>query len=55
MATLLRNAFVRALVPKLDERVTIADAQEKAQQSVMRSGPSPPVKGAEELVSTNKP
>ena len=45
--TLLRNAFVRALVPKLDEKITVEEVKQKNEQ---RTKPPPaPQRGAERL------
>jgi hypothetical protein len=49
VGTMLRNAFVRALIPKLDQKVTLADAQQKEEQKVKSAETPPPEKGAQEL------
>jgi len=47
MMTLLRNAFVRALVPRLDQKVTVGEVEEKKEQK--RQPPFVRQKGAERL------
>lgn len=49
LGTLLRNAFIRALVPKVDEHVTLADAQKKAVKAKANASAPPPQKGAGKL------
>lgn len=48
VATMLRNAFIRALIPKLDEPVKVENITEKKETRVALP---PPGKGAEELKS----
>lgn len=51
---LLRNAFIEALVPKVDEKVTVRDAEKKAQKSEEKAGnPQPPASSSS--TSTNSP
>ncbi len=49
VGTLLRNAFVRALIPSIDEKVTLADAQQEKEKKVKADETPPPEKGAQEL------
>jgi hypothetical protein len=52
VGSLLRNAFIRALVPKIDQQVTLTDAQQKAQAKKKLSEPIQANKGAEKLSTT---
>lgn len=47
MMTLLRNAFIRALVPRLDQKVTVEQMEQKKEQRI--EPPLVPQKGAEKL------
>lgn len=49
VATLLRNAFVRALVPDIDRKVTVADVQKRVQEKKKMMAPVKETKGAQEL------
>jgi hypothetical protein len=49
VGTMLRNAFVRALVPKIDEKMTLADTQQKKEKKIEPAEKPPPEKGAQNL------
>jgi hypothetical protein len=52
IGTLLRNAFVRSLLPKLDEPVTIQPVEKKAEKAehFQMETNDPPDKGSVELL-----
>jgi hypothetical protein len=49
VGTLLRNAFIRALIPKLDEKVTLQHVEKKAEDKKKLENSPPPGKGAQTL------
>lgn len=49
ISTLLRNAFVRALVPKIDEKETVQGVEKKLEQKKKLIHSPPPEKGAQKL------
>jgi hypothetical protein len=54
VGSLLRNAFIKALVPKVDEKMTLKKVEHKEQnEKELRSSP-PPEKGAQELIKPDR-
>jgi len=49
VATLMRNAFIRALVPKVDEKVTVQTVQEKIGEKKKITDSPPPEKGGQKI------
>ena len=49
VATLMRNAFVRALVPKVDEKVTVQTVQEKVEEKKKIMDSPPPEKAGQKM------
>jgi hypothetical protein len=54
VGTLLRHAFIRALVPKLDQKVTLHDVQQNVDERKKLSPSPPPVRGAEKLTKPDE-
>lgn len=54
VATLLRNAFIKALVPKIDEKVTVETVERKQDKPAQMNAPPLAEKGAEQLVKPNR-
>jgi hypothetical protein len=52
IGSLLRNAFIKALVPKLDQQVTVEKVEQKEEKEGKTKGSSPPENGANNSVST---
>ena len=50
VATLIRNAFVRALVPKVDEKVTVKTVEQKKEEQDKMSTLPPPEKGGPQMI-----
>jgi hypothetical protein len=50
IGSLLRNAFIKALVPKVDEKVTVESVDQKTEKPAEAKGPSVNENGAESLV-----
>jgi phage gp45-like len=45
----MRNAFVRALVPKVDEKVTVQTVQEKVEEKKKIMDSPPPEKAGQKM------
>jgi hypothetical protein len=50
VATLMRHAFIKSLVPKIDQQVTVQDVQKKVEKKENLSSLPPPEKGAQKLI-----
>jgi hypothetical protein len=49
VATLMRNAFIRALVPKVDDKETVQKVEQKMEEKKKVSEEPPPEKGGEKI------